>query len=76
MSRYTYAALNESRTDKIALFKDDVDESGKTNQVNRSASLREGHRVVCLASLLSPGALEDAADAPCKSELVGVRADG
>ena len=76
MSRYTYAALNESRTDKIALFKDDVDESGKTNQVNRSASLREGHRVVCLASLLSPGALEDAADASFKSELLVVRADG
>ncbi|KAJ3558566.1 hypothetical protein NPX13_g9679 [Xylaria arbuscula] len=76
VSRYTYAALNESRTSKVTLFKDNVDESGKTNQTNLSASLRQGQHVVCLAPLSSYGAQGDATDAPFRNELLVVRADG
>ncbi|KAI1361002.1 hypothetical protein F5Y08DRAFT_33805 [Xylaria arbuscula] len=76
VSRYTYAALSESRTSKVTLFKDNVDESGKTNQTNLSASLRQGQHVVCLAPLSSYGAQGDATDAPFRNELLVVRADG
>ncbi|KAI0512799.1 hypothetical protein F5B22DRAFT_614250, partial [Xylaria bambusicola] len=76
VSRYTYAALSESRTNKVTLFKDSVGESGKTDQVNRSVSLSEGHPVVWLAPLSKPRATNDATNASFNSELLVVRADG
>ncbi|KAK5636972.1 hypothetical protein RRF57_012684 [Xylaria bambusicola] len=76
VSRYTYAALNESRTNKVTLFKDNVGESGKTDQSNCSVSLHEGHPVVWLAPLSKPGAVNDATEASSNSELLVVRADG
>ncbi|KAI0432200.1 hypothetical protein F5Y09DRAFT_302395 [Xylaria sp. FL1042] len=76
VSRYTYAALDESRANKITLFKDSVGASGKTNQATRSASLGQGHPVVWLAPVPNLAAPGDATDSIADSELLVVKADG
>ncbi|KAI1114593.1 hypothetical protein F5Y14DRAFT_413887 [Nemania sp. NC0429] len=78
ISRYTYLASDESRINKVTLFKDTVDESGKTNQVTRSTSLAEGQPVVWLAPLSSPSTSQvgEAAEAAPSEELLALRADG
>ncbi|KAI0976445.1 hypothetical protein F4678DRAFT_417095, partial [Xylaria arbuscula] len=77
VSRYTYAALVESQEKKVALFKDSVGASGKTNQTTRSASLGRGQPVVWLAPVSNlVASLDDATNTSVDSELLVVRADG
>ncbi|KAI8945967.1 hypothetical protein F4801DRAFT_566356 [Xylaria longipes] len=76
VSRYTYAASDESHVNKVTLFKDSVDESGKTNQVTRSASLGQGQPIVWLAPMSRGPALDEAAEASPDNELLVIRADG
>ncbi|GAP88884.1 hypothetical protein SAMD00023353_1700530 [Rosellinia necatrix] len=76
VARYTYAASDESRMNKITLFKDSVGESGKTNQVTCSASLGPGRPAVWLAPASNPAASGEAATATPNNELLVVRADG
>ncbi|KAI1419138.1 hypothetical protein F5Y12DRAFT_302055 [Xylaria sp. FL1777] len=76
VSRYTYVALDESRANKVTLFKDGIGESGKTNQVTRSASLGQGHPIVWLTPVSNLAAVHDTTDAIFDSELLVVRADG
>ncbi|KAI0436369.1 hypothetical protein F4803DRAFT_542479 [Xylaria telfairii] len=76
VSRYTYAASDESQVNKITLFKDSVGESGKADQVTRSATLGQGQPVVWLAPMSTPQTLDEAPDASPDSELLVIRADG
>ncbi|KAI1149231.1 hypothetical protein F4825DRAFT_62587 [Nemania diffusa] len=76
VSRYTYAASDESNINKVTLFKDNVGESGKTNQVTRSASLGKGQPVVWLAPTSSPSTSEQVEEATADNELLVIRADG
>ncbi|KAI0805317.1 hypothetical protein GGR55DRAFT_681224 [Xylaria sp. FL0064] len=76
VSRYTYAALDEFRENKIILLKDSVDASGKTNQTSRSTSLDQGRPVVWVTPVPNPAAPSDATDSTSGSELLVVRADG
>ncbi|KAF2972457.1 hypothetical protein GQX73_g1093 [Xylaria multiplex] len=76
VSRYTYAALNESQESRVTLFKDNVGDSGKTNQVTRSAALGQGRPVVWLAPMPNPVAPSETADATINGELLVVREDG
>ncbi|KAI3320432.1 hypothetical protein HD806DRAFT_232418 [Xylariaceae sp. AK1471] len=76
VSRYTYAASNESNINKITLFKDTVGASGKTDQFNRSASLGRGQPVVWLAPVSSPVASSEAIDVAPDNELLVIRTDG
>ncbi|KAI0199915.1 hypothetical protein F4808DRAFT_195651 [Astrocystis sublimbata] len=75
VSRYTYAASDESSVNKITLFKDTVGESGKTEQLTRSASLGKGRPVVWLSSASSHSEPEGAEANP-DTELLTVRSDG
>ncbi|KAI0455237.1 hypothetical protein F5B21DRAFT_472459 [Xylaria acuta] len=76
VSRYTYAASDESQVNKITLFKDSVGELGKTNQVTRSASLGRGQPVVWLAPVSRAPALDETAEASPDNELLVIRTDG
>ncbi|TRX91288.1 hypothetical protein FHL15_007893 [Xylaria flabelliformis] len=76
ISRYTYVASDESQVNKITLFKDTVGESGKTNQITRSASLGQGQPVVWLAPVPKSSGFEEAAEASTDNELLVIRADG
>ncbi|KAI0405618.1 hypothetical protein F4802DRAFT_596890 [Xylaria palmicola] len=76
IARYTYAASDESRVNKITLFKDSVGESGKTNQVTRSTSLGRGQPVVWLAHMSNHTALDEAPEGVPDNELLVVRGDG
>ncbi|KAI0541828.1 hypothetical protein GGR58DRAFT_510638 [Xylaria digitata] len=76
VSRHTYAALNESQESRVTLFKDSVGNSGKTNQVTRSASLGQGRPVVWLAPMSNPAAPSETTDTIIDSELLVVREDG
>ncbi|KAI1747894.1 hypothetical protein F4782DRAFT_393172 [Xylaria castorea] len=76
ISRYTYAASDESQVNKITLFKDTVGESGKTNQITRSASLGQGQPIVWLAPVLKGPALDEGAGVSPDNELLVIRADG
>ncbi|KAI2638307.1 hypothetical protein GGS21DRAFT_549288 [Xylaria nigripes] len=76
VSRYTYAASDESRINKITLFKDGVSESGKTNQITRSASLGQGRPVVWLAPALIPVSSNGVTENSSSHELLAIRADG
>ncbi|KAI1739899.1 hypothetical protein F4680DRAFT_420511 [Xylaria scruposa] len=76
ISRYTYTASDESQVNKITLFKDTVGESGKTNQITRSASLGQGQPVVWLAPVPKGSGLDETAEASTDNELLIIRADG
>lgn len=78
VARYTYLASDESRINKVTLFKDVVTESGKTNQVTRSTSLAEGRPVVWLAPVPNTFSsnVGEAAEATLDNELLVLRADG
>jgi hypothetical protein len=76
VTRYTYAASDESDINKITLFKDSVGASGKTDQVTRSASLGRGQPVVWLASVVTPAASNGETDAVPENELLVVKTDG
>ncbi|KAI0183523.1 hypothetical protein EV127DRAFT_446738 [Xylaria flabelliformis] len=76
ISRYTYLASDESQVNKITLFKDTVGESGKTNQITRSASLGQGQPVVWLAPVPKSSGLDETAEASTDNELLVIRADG
>ncbi|KAI8626071.1 hypothetical protein F5Y19DRAFT_447835 [Xylariaceae sp. FL1651] len=74
--RYTYTALDESRTHRITLFRDDVGVSGKTNQTTRSVLLGHGLPVVWLAPISNPRVLSEATGDVPANELLVLRADG
>ncbi|KAI0392961.1 hypothetical protein F5Y17DRAFT_333537 [Xylariaceae sp. FL0594] len=76
VSRYTYAAADESQINKITLFKDSVGASGKTLQITSSATLGKGQPVVWLGPMSSSDASNEAAEATPNSEILVIRADG
>jgi hypothetical protein len=75
VSRYTYAAADESQINKITLFKDSVGISGKTNQITRSASLGKGQPVVWLGPMSGPQASNETNVAP-NNDILVIKADG
>jgi len=75
VSRYTYAAADESQVNKITLFKDSVGISGKTNQITRSASLGKGQPVVWLGPMSNPKASNEAEVTP-NNDILVIKADG
>ncbi|KAI0468307.1 hypothetical protein F4859DRAFT_491175 [Xylaria cf. heliscus] len=76
VSRYTYAASDESQVHKVTLFKDSVGDEGKTSQGTCSVSLSQGPPVVWLAPVAGTPTLDEAAEGSPDSELLVVRADG
>ncbi|KAI1268432.1 hypothetical protein F5Y18DRAFT_375355 [Xylariaceae sp. FL1019] len=76
VSRFTYAATDESRINKITLFKDGVDSSGKADQTNRTVALGPGPPVVWLSPLRFSVAPSITAEDPPENELLVVKADG
>ncbi|KAI1827448.1 hypothetical protein F4861DRAFT_364884 [Xylaria intraflava] len=76
VSRYTYAASDESRIQKITLFKDGAGGSVRANQITRSASLGQGQPVVWLGVTSTVAASHEATEAVTDHELLAVRADG
>ncbi|KAI0103830.1 hypothetical protein GGR51DRAFT_523582 [Nemania sp. FL0031] len=76
VSRYTYIASDESKTNKITLFKDSVGEASKTKQATCSVSLGRGQPVVWLAPVLSQPTSGGPVEATPENELLVMRADG
>ncbi|KAI0166209.1 hypothetical protein GGR57DRAFT_445861 [Xylariaceae sp. FL1272] len=76
VSRFTYAAIHESHVNKIALFKDGVDSSGKANQTSHIVALGRGPPIVWLSPLYSTVAPSIATENPPGNELLVVKADG
>ncbi|KAI1373063.1 hypothetical protein F4677DRAFT_430949 [Hypoxylon crocopeplum] len=76
VSRYTYAATNESHKHKVTLFKDYVDASGNTHSITKSTFLDPGQSVVCVAPVTTPVGRGSAGLQTSEEELLIVRGDG
>ncbi|CAJ2506713.1 Uu.00g078990.m01.CDS01 [Anthostomella pinea] len=76
IARYTYAAIDESPVQKITLFKDHVDASGKPTSITQSTSLGSGLPIVSLTTVVSPNTQLGPGDSMPHEDLMAVREDG